>query len=276
MIRVRKWGEVTGFLMGRSMGPYVPYTVHAFLVGDTLFDTGAVHARREFMDALAGRCITTIVNTHHHEDHIGNNAMIRRVFGAVAYAPEETLPFIADPVRIGLRLYQRVVWGCPDPSRAAPLGDSIELSDRVFRVIHTPGHSPDHACMLEPNEGWLFTGDLFCGKTIRYLRRDEDFPLILSSLKRLFPLDFSTIFCALKGRVENGREALGAKIGFMEDLQARVMDLHRKGYPPREIRTRILGLEGAMHYLSAAHFSKQHVIDSILAQEDTPPGDALK
>jgi glyoxylase-like metal-dependent hydrolase (beta-lactamase superfamily II) len=276
MIRVRAWRGVTGFLMGRSMVHYVPYMVHAFLVGDTLIDTGAFHARREFMDALAGRRVGMVVNTHCHEDHIGNNAPIRRAFGAAAYAREEALPFIADPVRLGLRLYQRVVWGCPDPSRAAPLGDSIGLSHSVFRVIHTPGHSPDHVCLLEPNEGWLFTGDLFCGRAIRYLRRDEDFPLILSSLKQLFLLDFSTIFCGLKGRVENGRQALGAKIGFMEELQARVMDLRRKGCPPREIRMRILGREGAMHCLSAAHFSKQHVIDSILAQGGILPGDALK
>ncbi len=275
MIRVRAWGEVTDFLMGRSMGMYVPYTVHAFLVGDTLIDTGAFHARREFMQALAGRRVGMIVNTHCHEDHIGNNAPIRQVFGATAYAREEALPFISDPVRLGLRLYQRVVWGCPDPSRAAPLGVSIELPERVFRVIHTPGHSPDHVCLLEPREGWLFTGDLFCGRTVRYLRRDENFRLILSSLKRLTAFDFSSIFCGLKGRIEYGREALGAKIGFMEELQARVMDLHRKGYPPREIRLRILGREGAMHYLSAAHFSKQHVVDSILSQEEISPGGML-
>lgn len=267
MIRVREWGEVTGFLMGRSMGPYVPYTVHAFLVGNTLIDTGAVHAREDFMHALAGRPVGAVINTHHHEDHIGNNTPVRQLFGAKVYAPEEALPFIADPYKLGLRFYQRVVWGCPDPSEASPLGASIELPGHVFQVIHTPGHSPDHVCLLEPDKGWLFTGDLFCGRTVRYLRRDEDFELILSSLKKLCTFDFSTIFCGLKGRVENGREALEAKIEFMEELKVRVMDLHRAGCSRREIRKRVLGREGAMYYLTATHFSKQHMVDSILNQE---------
>jgi len=86
-------------------------------------------------------------------------------------------------------------------------------------------------------------------------------------LKKLCTFDFSTIFCGLKGRVENGSQALEAKIKSMEELKVRVMDLHRAGCSRREIRKRVLGREGAMYYLTAAHFSKQHMVDSILNQE---------
>ena len=274
MIRIRPWGDVTGFLMGRSMGPVVPYTVHAFLVGDTLIDTGTTYACSEFMYALGGRSINAVINTHHHEDHTGNNALLQKMSGSVIYAHEKALPFLAHPHMIRLKFYQRMVWGYPGPSLAKPLGGSLDLPGRTFRVIHTPGHSPDHVCLLEPGEGRLFTGDLFCGKTVRYLRRDEDFPLILSSLKRLTALDFADIFCSLKGMVRSGRSALRTKIEFMEELQGRALALHRKGLSSRKIRSELLGREGAMYYLSSAHFSKQHVIDSILAGEEKSGGGA--
>lgn len=265
MIQVRPWGGVTGFLMGRSLGPVVPYTVHAFLVGDTLIDTGTTYACRELMKALQGRHVRAVVNTHHHEDHTGNNALVCKMFEAAVYAHKEALPFLADPARLGLKLYQRIVWGYPAASAGSALGETIELSGRTFRAIHTPGHSHDHVCLYEPGEGRLFTGDLFCGKTVRYLRRDENFGLILSSLKMLAAFDFDTIFCSLKGMIKNGREALNAKIGFMEELRGTVLALRRKGHSPREIRLELLGHEGAMYCLSTAHFSKQHVIESILA-----------
>lgn len=264
MIKTRRYGELTAFCMGRSMGPIVPYAVHAFLVGDTLIDTGTLYARRELFEALKGSSISTIINTHHHEDHIGNNLAIHDAFGASIHAHEKALPFLADPKTIGLKTYQHIVWGLPEKSVGQALGGRMSCAGLSFEVIHTPGHSIDHVCLFEPERGWLFTGDLFCGRIVRYLRRDEDFSGILSSLKRLAELDFKTVFCSLKGIVEDGREALEAKISFMERLAEEVVELHRAGHSPRWIRRKLLGHEDAMYYLSTAHFSKEHVIESIL------------
>lgn len=265
MIRIRKFGEVTDFCMGRTIGPVVPYAVHAFLMGDTLIDTGTVYAHTELFEALKGSRISRIINTHHHEDHIGNNRALHDTFGASIHAHEKALPFLADPKTIRLKIYQHVVWGLPEKAEASALGSRITSGDRILDVIHTPGHSPDHVCLYDPDTGWLFTGDIFCGRIVRYLRRDEDFKQILSSLKSLSKLDVTTVFCSLKGVVEDGKAALEAKIRFMEKLAAQVSELSQKGYPPRKIRRKLLGCEDAMYYLSTAHFSKDHVIKSILS-----------
>jgi glyoxylase-like metal-dependent hydrolase (beta-lactamase superfamily II) len=37
----------------------------------------------------------------------------------------------------------------------------IDLGDRKLEVIYTPGHSNDHACLLDRNNRWLWTGDIF-------------------------------------------------------------------------------------------------------------------
>ncbi len=271
MIKIRTYGEVTAFCMGRSIGPLVPYRVYAFLMGNTLIDTGTAYARDEFMAALRTKRVSTVINTHQHEDHIGNNTVVHDAFGAAVYAHEDCLPYMADPAALKLKAYQRFVWGLPERCSGSPLGKSISCDGTTLQVIPSPGHSVGHVCLYEEKTGGLFTGDIFCGRAVRYLRRDEDFEEILSSLKNLARLDISTIFCSLKGIVNDGSAAIAAKIACMEDLKRQVRELADTGLSPREIRIRILGYEDAMHYLTAAHFSKQHVIDSILAgRAETP------
>jgi glyoxylase-like metal-dependent hydrolase (beta-lactamase superfamily II) len=47
----------------------------------------------------------------------------------------------------------------PPPSRLLTEGDRIELGDRELRVIHTPGHAPDHICLLDERAGVLWAQD---------------------------------------------------------------------------------------------------------------------
>jgi glyoxylase-like metal-dependent hydrolase (beta-lactamase superfamily II) len=56
-----------------------------------------------------------------------------------------------DPA--GYRLHPAAV------SRWVDEGDSIDLGDRVFTVLHLPGHSPGSIALLDQREGTLFSGD---------------------------------------------------------------------------------------------------------------------
>ncbi|MQA73415.1 MAG: MBL fold metallo-hydrolase [Solirubrobacterales bacterium] len=47
----------------------------------------------------------------------------------------------------------------PRPTRLLADGDAIELGERTLRVIHTPGHAPDHICLLDEAAGILFAQD---------------------------------------------------------------------------------------------------------------------
>ena len=42
-------------------------------------------------------------------------------------------------------------------------GDTVELGDRAFRVIHTPGHRPGSICLYDVKNRTLITGDSVCG-----------------------------------------------------------------------------------------------------------------
>ncbi|MGE5455019.1 MAG: hypothetical protein ACM3O9_07480, partial [Methylocystaceae bacterium] len=102
------------------------------------------------------------------------------------------------------------------------------------------------------------------GTRVKYLRADEDFNQQLASIRRLASLEVNTIYCAVAGAVEDGQALLKTKLQFMEEMQGQVLALHGQGLPPGEIRKRLLPKEGLMYWFSAGHFSKQHLIDSIL------------
>jgi glyoxylase-like metal-dependent hydrolase (beta-lactamase superfamily II) len=169
-----------------------------------------------------------------------------------------------NPERIELQLYRKMVWGPPAASHGTPIGNEITTARYTLQVIHTPGHSQDHICLYEPINGWLFSGDIFCGKRLVYLRSDEDFVPTLESLKKLASLDIKTISCGLKGVAENGGGSLKSKIQHMEELKDKTLELQENGLPPHTIRRHLLGYEDGMFYLSNGHFSKQNVIYSII------------
>ncbi len=264
MLKISTKGPVTIIRSGRSVGPWVPYTVCSFLLGDLLIDTGAPCARDEFLSALEGTKIQTVLLTHRHEDHIGNNAAVMERTGARCFAHPLTLPYLEDPRKLRLRPYQLFVWGTPPPSRALPIEEEIRAGDFRLRAIHTGGHCPDHICFYEPERRWLFTGDLFCGPRLKYFRLDEDYLSTVEALRRLAGLDVDIIFCSLLGAVEDGRAALEEKRDFMENLRDRVLALHEMGMSGARISRKLLGREGSMRAITLGHYAKKNAVRSIL------------
>jgi glyoxylase-like metal-dependent hydrolase (beta-lactamase superfamily II) len=47
----------------------------------------------------------------------------------------------------------------PDPTKRVRHNDRIRLAGREWSVIHTPGHTLDHLCLYDPENGVLLSGD---------------------------------------------------------------------------------------------------------------------
>lgn len=88
--------------------------------------------------------------------------------------------------------------GIPERLRRRNNRNTFYIGKQLFNVIPCAGHSAGHICLYEPDRKWLFTGDMFCGIRNIYLRRDENFHQILSSLENLSKLKIDTIFAASK------------------------------------------------------------------------------
>ena len=269
MISVEKIGEVRGFRLARNILGRALYHTAAYWVDGLMVDTGCFYTVAELVSALEDVSVDRIVNTHSHEDHIGANAALAIRFGAEVFAHPLAIPVLAVPRnQKHLNPYQAVMWGYPEPSLAAPIPETIETAHHRFKVIHTPGHSPDHICLYEPREGWLFSGDTYIGGKDRALRADYNIWRIMASLKKLSDLDIALIFTGSGNVRKNGSAALKEKIAYLENLGEQALELHREGLNYNTIRRRLFGREMLIAYVTLGHFTAKHLVRSFI--EDRP------
>ena len=103
-----------------------------------------------------------IINTHGHADHIAANAILKDEFNCPIMIHELDAPYLADAA---LNLSGFVGHSEPLSPRADRLlkeGDEVAAGELLFRVIHTPGHTPGGICLAVGDV--LFSGDaLFAG-----------------------------------------------------------------------------------------------------------------
>jgi glyoxylase-like metal-dependent hydrolase (beta-lactamase superfamily II) len=262
-IRLEKDGPVTSVKMTPSFLGLPLFKVHAFFVDGLLIDTGFIHGRDRFLEVCGTLRPHTVVNTHHHEDHTGNNFWMRKKLGLLPLAHPRTSTYMETPSQ-WIRLYRRILWGTPPPSETGPVGSEIQTPAFRFSVIPTPGHADDHICLYEPNEGWLFSGDLFIGEQLRYLREDENIHSVLDSLKKVAALRPKKMFCAFSGLVEKPAEALHHKIDYLETLQGEIEDNVRQGLSRQEIRRNLLGPGDRFRLITGGQISKQNLINAFL------------
>jgi glyoxylase-like metal-dependent hydrolase (beta-lactamase superfamily II) len=265
---VAEAGPVVRFHLARALLGRPFYYTAAYWVDGLLIDTGCAHTAPELVQALGKWPVEQIVNTHSHEDHIGANADIQERAQCPIFAHAEALPILADPRLQPLQPYRRLFWGWPRPSRGRATGsESVKTRRFDFQVIHTPGHSPDHICLFEPGQGWLFSGDAYIGGRDRALRAGYDIRGIIASLRRLSELPVAAIFSGSGTVRESGTQPLDEKIAYLEELGDKILSLWQKGLS----RQQLFGRELPISYLTLGHFSGVRLIDSYLNPARSTP-----
>jgi glyoxylase-like metal-dependent hydrolase (beta-lactamase superfamily II) len=265
-------GGIQRFRLARTLLGRGLYFTTAYLVDGLLVDSGCAHSVKELVAALEGLPrIHTIVNTHSHEDHIAGNAAVFRRHGARVLAHPLALPVLAEPRRLQPEpLYRRIFWGYPEPSLGSAIGETVETERYRFDVIHTPGHSPDHICLFEPDQGWLFVGDAFVGGRDRAIRWESNVWQIVASLRTLESLGAKLMFPGSGTIYSDPRQAIKQKIDYLERTGEKVRQLYDQGLSTARIREQLFGPEPLIARITFGDFTGLNLVRTFI--KDRPAG----
>jgi hydroxyacylglutathione hydrolase len=173
-----------------------PYASNCYIVGSEstkegmIIDPGAEDKEILRTVEKLGLKIKLIVLTHRHPDHVGAAAQVKKATGAEVAAHEECARYLPQSPSY---IYETPYEGAPKPERILKDGDSINIGDLHFKVLHTPGHTP---CGISiEGEGHVFTGDTLFNYGIgRYDLIDGDYDQLINGIRnKLFTLPPETI-----------------------------------------------------------------------------------
>jgi len=138
-----------------------PFASNCYIVGSKITSEGIVIDPGDGAGQILNKVkdlqldIKLIVLTHGHIDHIGAVKEVNEATGAAICVQADDAQSLKG-WRMGSILGSSYP-APPPPDRLLKGGDSIDIGDLHFSVIHTPGHTPGGICLL--GEGVVFTGD---------------------------------------------------------------------------------------------------------------------
>jgi glyoxylase-like metal-dependent hydrolase (beta-lactamase superfamily II) len=272
MIEISTFGPVMRYDLARTIAGRGRYWTSAYLVDGLMVDTGCAHTVQELLAAVEEEDLTLIVNTHSHEDHIGANASLTSQMAIKGqFVHPLAKPILADPRNLQpLHPYRWFFWGMPEPADAQPLEEDawLETDHHRFQVIYTPGHSPDHICLYEPNREWLFSGDLYVGGREKALREEYNIWQIIHSLRLVAELPLKRLFPGSARVRDNPREILARKISYLEEFGGKVLELNQKGWEVPAIVRALCGGPNWVEIVTLGHFSRRHLVRSYLEDNE--------
>lgn len=138
-----------------------------------------------------GWTLTDILVTHHHADHVGGIAELKKKYNCRVVAPFDKGTAI------------------PGADVRVKEGDTVKVGSLTARVLETPGHTLDHISYMFDADRALFCADtLFsigCGRVF-----EGTYPMMWESLLKLRALpDDMRLYCGHEYTASNVKFALG-------------------------------------------------------------------
>src|SRR5271163_272519 len=178
-------------------------TISYLIVGEKqalLFDTGMGIGDLKKVIAQLTRLPIILLNSHTHNDHVGDNWEFSRIYGMdtdftrqnargsrLDAQAEITSDQICGKLPQGFdpKAYATRPWKITAYTHD---GDRFDLGGRSLEVIATPGHTPDAISLIDRENGLLFTGDTYYPAPIWLFRPETDLDAYVASVKKLAAL----------------------------------------------------------------------------------------
>lgn len=177
-----------------------PFASNCYIVGSEATKEGMIIDPGAEADTILqnvrqlGLDIKLIVLTHAHMDHIGALRAVKEATGApiAIHEAEENGGLMQGMAKMFGMVMTGSFRSPPKPDRLLKDGDTLEVGDLSFTVIHTPGHSPGGISLY--GHGVVFSGDtLFNFGIGRYDLPGCNYANLVDSLSKLMSLPDETI-----------------------------------------------------------------------------------
>jgi glyoxylase-like metal-dependent hydrolase (beta-lactamase superfamily II) len=165
-----------------------------------LFDTGMGIGNIKKVAGGLTPLPLSVLNSHTHNDHVGDNWRFTDIYamdtaftrenakGSTADAQAEItpdqlcgeLPRDFDAKSYATRPFHVAHW--------LHDGASIDLGERVLKVLSAPGHTPDAVALWDEKNGLLFTGDSYYAGPIYLYRPETDLDAYVASMQKMAAL----------------------------------------------------------------------------------------
>lgn len=216
---------------------YIPF----YKINDeeiVMLDSGWAEGEREGIDELLEKNnfkVVAIICSHAHIDHIGNNAYYKNKYNSIIAMPAYEAHICSSTVNLKVYYSSQSLadveerFGhmvCDTDIMIFDNQDKICVCGIKFKILHTPGHSPAHICIITP-DNVAYVGDaLISYEVMRGAKMPYAFILRedLKSKEKLYNLKCSKYVVAHKGIYDDITNLIIDNIEFLKNRAERVYD----------------------------------------------------
>jgi len=202
-----------------------------------MLDSGWAEGEREGIQALLDEndfSVSGLICSHAHIDHIGNNAYLKNRYNSVIAMAEFEALICSSAVNLKVYFGNQTLSDVEHHNGHMVCETDIMISDHQdrilvcgikFRILHTPGHSPAHICIVTPDDvaylgDCLISDEVMQGAKMPYayiLRED------LKSKAMLYGLRCAKYVVAHKGIYDNITQLITDNVNFYKGRADRVL-----------------------------------------------------
>ena len=249
-----------------------PASCYVLRKAGILVDSGSSRFSRQTLSEARRFGIQTILLTHAHEDHMGGASLISETLGAQCLAHPDAIPALSNPGTLKMHRYRKFLFGVPRACRAKSLevGGHFVSEGARLRVIHAPGHSPDHVVFFDEEKGWLFGGDAFIPTRDKvFFGVGCDLASWIETLRSLSQLKPTLMFTGMGVISRRPSKVLTEKANRLSDTAGQVIGLWGRGLNEKQIARELFPKDRSVRWVTGGDFSASNFVRACLRSGQT-------
>jgi len=196
---------------------------------------------------------TDLIATHLHADHFGlvgtlatksstvymgagDAGMMNTGSGWVMMTEFATLTgFSKEEAEAALKMHPGARFGPSSIPDITPFhdGDTLSVGDYFLQGVETPGHTPGHMCLYEPNKKILFSGDHILGDITPNIQAwsniDDPLDYYINSLNKVSKLEMKIVLPGHRSIIADGPKRIKELIEHHRVRANEVLSILEKG-----------------------------------------------